>query len=150
MPGQPPARCPPRPPTPLRPGSAVPPQPRPPVPEGIPPPPAGGWRRAAGRACRRSRLLRLRPRFRLRPWFRGPGCPVLRSVAGFRPETEAVAEPPDGLDEQVRGPVLDLAPQVLHVGVDRPGVAEVAVAPDLLGQLQTGEQPARLGSEAGE
>ena len=36
------------------------------------------------------------------------------------------------------------------MGVDRPGVAEVAVAPDLLGQLQPGKQPAGLGGEAGE
>ena len=60
---------------------------------------------------------------------------------------ETVPDVADGADQRL---VLgaELGPQPADMHVDRPGAAEVVVAPDLLEQLRPGEDPARvLGEE---
>src|SRR5665647_2421452 len=71
-----------------------------------------------------------------------------RRVLNISARLEAVADSPDRLDETgILGVVGELLSQVSYIDVDRAGVADVLVAPDLLHQPLAGQDDAGVGRQ---
>src|SRR5437773_1021032 len=75
-----------------------------------------------------------------------PGAPCAGS--GIRREAEPISHPEDGFDHPgVAGITFNLAPEVLHMGVDRALVALELVAPHSIDQLVAGVDASRRAGE---
>src|SRR5437879_5312329 len=72
----------------------------------------------------------------LRRASRSPSPAAPWAASGIRWEAEPVSHPEDGLDHPgIAGVAFNLAPEVLHMGVDRALVALELVAPHPIDQL---------------
>src|SRR2546425_1799612 len=77
--------------------------------------------------------------------------PIGRSSPTSAPRRKPIAEAGYRLQrDPAVSPTLELAPQPLHVGVYRMVVDLGQIAPDLVQQLGTGEDPAGVGRQQGQ